>query len=164
MKSDSKIMDPEDLQVCLARWRGSGRSIAFTNGCFDLLHVGHVTLLDKCRELGDKVVVGLNGDASVTRLKGTRRPIVREYDRARVLAALATIDAVTIFNEDTPLNLIRRIRPNVLVKGGDYTESSVVGAEDVRSWGGRVEIVPIVQGFSSTETIARVERALVLTR
>ena len=151
-------MNLDDLELRIASWRSTGQVIVFTNGCFDLLHFGHVTLLERCRELGDKVIVGVNGDASVLRLKGPRRPIICECERARVLAALAATDAVTIFNEDTPLNLICRIRPHILVKGGDYIESSVVGADEVKSWGGRVEIVPTVEGFSTTELLERMTR------
>ena len=126
-----------------------------SNGCFDILHVGHITLLEQCREFGDKVVIGLNSDASVKRLKGPTRPVVGEKDRARVLAALGSTDAVVIFDEATPLELIRSLRPDVLVKGGDYTSSTIVGADDMPTWGGRVEIVPTIDGVSTTNTIRK---------
>ena len=155
MKGPDKILDLEHLLVRLAEWRANGDRIVFTNGCFDILHVGHITLLEQCREFGDKVVLGVNSDASVRRLKGPTRPLVGENDRARVLAALGSTDAVIIFDQATPLELIRSLRPDVLVKGGDYTTSTIVGADDVTTWGGRVEIVPTVNGVSTTNTIAK---------
>ena len=151
--SGEKILSLERLQRRVAEWRAAGETVVFTNGCFDLLHVGHITLLENCRKFGSKLVLGLNSDASVSRLKGPTRPIVGEYQRARVMAALASVDAVTLFLEDTPLELIRAIRPNVLVKGGDYTVATVVGHEEVLAQGGRVEIVPTVEGFSTTSIV-----------
>jgi D-beta-D-heptose 7-phosphate kinase/D-beta-D-heptose 1-phosphate adenosyltransferase len=155
MKGLDKILDLEHLLVRLAEWRANGDRIVFTNGCFDILHVGHITLLEQCREFGDKVVIGLNSDASVKGLKGSTRPVVGEKERARVLAALGSTDAVIIFDEATPLELIRSLRPDVLVKGGDYTSSTIVGADDMSTWGGRVEIVPTVDGVSTTNTIRK---------
>jgi D-beta-D-heptose 7-phosphate kinase/D-beta-D-heptose 1-phosphate adenosyltransferase len=155
MKGPDKILDLEHLLVRLAEWRANGERIVFTNGCFDILHVGHITLLEQCREFGDKVVIGLNSDASVKGLKGPARPLVGEKERARVLAALGSTDAVIIFDAPTPLDLIRSLRPDVLVKGGDYTASTIVGAEDMTTWGGRVEIVPTVNGASTTNTIRK---------
>ena len=137
-------------------WRRSiTGTLVFTNGVFDLLHRGHIDILSAAREQGDALMVGVNTDASVRRLKGPERPIRAEADRAYVLAALESIDAVVLFDEDTPLELIRRIRPDVIVKGGDYTPQTVVGAEDVRSWGGRVVIVPITPGHSTTSIVER---------
>jgi D-beta-D-heptose 7-phosphate kinase/D-beta-D-heptose 1-phosphate adenosyltransferase len=158
--SHEKVLDNEQLQVRIAEWRATGHRLVFTNGCFDILHVGHVTLLEQCRRYGDKLIVAINSDASVQSLKGSARPVVGESERARVLAALASTDAVTIFSEQTPINLIRRIRPDVLVKGGDYTTATVVGAEDVISWGGRVEIVATVPGYSTSNTIARMKTSV----
>jgi len=155
--SAEKVMPRERLLLRAAEWRAAGDRIVFTNGCFDLLHVGHITLLEKCRELGDRLVLGINTDASVRRLKGASRPVVNEQDRARVLSALAAVDAVVLFDEDTPLELIRAMQPDVLVKGGDYTEATVVGAEVVRKHGGRVEIVPTVEGFSTTNILQRMK-------
>jgi D-beta-D-heptose 7-phosphate kinase/D-beta-D-heptose 1-phosphate adenosyltransferase len=155
MKGPDKILDLPHLLVRLAEWRANGDRIVFTNGCFDILHVGHITLLEQCREFGDKVVIGLNSDASVNRLKGPTRPLVGEKERARVLAALGSTDAVIIFDEPTPFELIRCVRPDVLVKGGDYTTATIVGADDVVTWGGRVEIVPTVIGASTTNTIRK---------
>jgi D-beta-D-heptose 7-phosphate kinase/D-beta-D-heptose 1-phosphate adenosyltransferase len=149
-----KILDLDRLLVRVAEWRTSGHTIVFTNGCFDILHVGHIALLEECRRFGDKVVVGINSDASVSRLKGPDRPVVSERERARILAALSATDAIATFDAPTPIDLIAALRPDVLVKGGDYTEEGIVGAPEVRSWGGRVVIVPTVQGFSTTN-IAR---------
>ena len=153
--SAEKILDGERLSKRIAEWRASGETIVFTNGCFDLLHVGHITLLEDCRRFGSKVVLGLNSDSSVQRLKGPTRPVVGETERARVMAALAAVDAVVLFDEDTPLELIRTIKPNVLVKGGDYNIETVVGHEDVIASGGRVEIVPTVEGFSTTNIVKK---------
>jgi D-beta-D-heptose 7-phosphate kinase / D-beta-D-heptose 1-phosphate adenosyltransferase len=150
-----KILDLGRIKLRVAEWRASGETIVFTNGCFDLLHVGHITLLEDCRRFGSKLVLGLNADASVCRLKGPARPIVAERERARVMAALAAVDAVVLFEEDTPLELIRALRPDVLVKGGDYTIDTVVGHEDVIAAGGRVEIVPTVEGFSTTNIVKK---------
>lgn len=140
-----------------ARWRGGvvGR-VVFTNGVFDLLHPGHVDVLVAARRLGDALVVGVNADASVRRLKGPTRPVRTEMERARVLAALEVVDAVVIFEEDTPLELIRSLAPDVLVKGGDYAPNTMVGADEVRRRGGEVVVVPLTPGYSTTATLARV--------
>ncbi len=155
LSGTEKILDRRHLQARIADWRAAGETIVFTNGCFDLLHVGHITLLEDCRKFGTKLVLGLNSDASVSRLKGPTRPIVAENERARVMAALAAVDAVVFFTEDTPLELIREIKPDVLVKGGDYTIETVVGHEDVLAAGGRVAIVPTVEGFSTTNIVRK---------
>jgi D-beta-D-heptose 7-phosphate kinase/D-beta-D-heptose 1-phosphate adenosyltransferase len=155
LTAGEKILDLDRIKLRVAEWRASGETIVFTNGCFDLLHVGHITLLEDCRRFGSKLVLGLNADASVCRLKGPTRPIVSERERARVMAALAAVDAVVLFEEDTPLELIRALKPNVLVKGGDYTVETVVGHEDVLASGGRVEIVPTVEGFSTTNIVKK---------
>ena len=151
--SDEKALALNQLEVRVAEWRASGHTIVFTNGCFDILHVGHIALLETCRRLGGKVVVGINSDASVSCLKGPTRPVVKERERARMLAALAATDAVVVFDAPTPIDLVLALRPDVLVKGGDYTEESVVGAPEVRSWGGRVVIAPTVDGFSTTNIL-----------
>lgn len=136
------------------RWREqqSGR-IVFTNGVFDLLHPGHVDVLLGARRAGDRLVVGVNSDASVRRLKGPERPVRSEAERAYVLAALEVVDCVVVFEQDTPLELIRVMRPDVLVKGGDYAESTIVGAADVRAWGGDVRVIPLTPGQSTTNII-----------
>jgi len=152
-----KILDGERLTQRIKEWRAAGESIVFTNGCFDLLHVGHITLLEDCRRFGSKLVLGLNSDDSIRRLKGPSRPIVGDRERSRVMAALAAVDAVVLFEEDTPLELIRTVKPDVLVKGGDYIAENVVGYEDVMAHGGRVEIVPTVEGFSTTNIVRKLQ-------
>ncbi len=131
--------------------------MVFTNGCFDVLHAGHVHLLEQTAALGDLLVVGLNSDASVRRLKGESRPLNTEDDRACVLGALGSVDSVVVFDEDTPIRLIEAIRPDVLVKGGDYTRDGVIGADIVEKGGGRVAIIPLVDGLSTSATIARMK-------
>jgi len=143
----------------IEQWRSRGKRIVFTNGCFDLLHPGHVAYLEKARELGDALVVGLNDDGSVRHLKGDRRPINPLPDRARMLAALGMVDIVIAFSGDTPLELIRALRPDVLVKGGDYEPDMIVGAGEVRASGGEVVAIPFVEGYSTTALIARIRDA-----
>jgi rfaE bifunctional protein nucleotidyltransferase chain/domain len=139
-----------------AAWRKAvGGPVVFTNGVFDLLHPGHIDVLAHARSLGDALIVGLNSDSSVQRIKGPDRPIRSEAERAYVLAALRDVDAVVTFSEDTPLTLIRRLRPDVLVKGGDYEPDTVVGRDDVESWGGRVVIVPLRAGQSTSSIIEK---------
>ena len=150
----AKILERADL---LARYgRPRGMRVVFTNGCFDLLHPGHVQLLQDARAQGDVLVVGLNSDASVRRLKGQDRPLVPEGARALVLAGLASVDAVTFFEEDTPRELILALLPDVLVKGGDYAADDVVGRHEVESAGGRVEILPYLPGYSTSALVARI--------
>ncbi len=157
--AEEKILSVDRLRMRVTAWRSAGQSIVFTNGCFDLLHLGHITLLESARREGDRLIVAINSDTSVQELKGPSRPIVNEHDRARTLAALSAVDAIIIFDESTPLSLIETFRPEVIVKGGDYNENSVVGAREVRSWGGRVRIIPTVPGFSTTKMIAGVMKA-----
>jgi len=154
-QTKEKTLDLGHLITRAAEWRAAGHTVVFTNGCFDILHVGHIALLEDCRQFGGKVVVGINSDASVSRLKGPSRPIVGERERSRILAALAATDAIVIFDSPTPIDLILVLHPDVLVKGGDYTEVSVVGAAEVASWGGRVVIVPNVEGFSTTNIVRK---------
>ena len=139
----------------LMRYKELGKSVVFTNGCFDILHVGHVTYLQKAKDLGDILVVGLNSDDSVRRLKGESRPINNESDRREVLLALRSVDFVAVFEEDTPLDLIKAIKPDILVKGGDYTVDTIVGADFVIENGGKVEVIPLVEGKSTTSIIER---------
>ena len=136
--------------------RRSGERVAFTNGCFDILHAGHVRLLTAARGTADALVVGLNDDASVTRLKGPSRPLVPQAERAELLAALEAVDRVVLFGEDTPLATILALRPDVLVKGADWAEDAIVGAGEVKSWGGRVARVQLVPGTSTTTIIERI--------
>ena len=142
-----------------AAWRHAlaPRTVVFTNGVFDLLHPGHVDVLLAARREGDALVVGLNSDASVRRLKGPSRPVRGQAERAYVLAALAMVDAVVIFDQDTPLELIEVLQPDVLVKGGDYTEATIVGAPEVRARGGRVVVVPLTPGQSTTAIVRRLQ-------
>lgn len=151
----NKILGKGDLPKRLQQWRDQGFRIVFTNGCFDLLHRGHVEYLSKAADMGDVLVVGLNTDASVRRLKGPTRPINKEDDRALLLSALSFVDAVVLFGEDTPYELIREVRPDVLVKGADYRREEIVGYEFVTSYGGRVETIPFVDGYSTTKLINR---------
>ncbi|HIU63731.1 MAG TPA: D-glycero-beta-D-manno-heptose-7-phosphate kinase [Candidatus Avacidaminococcus intestinavium] len=144
----------EEVAALSANWHASGEKIVFTNGCFDLLHVGHVTYLEKAARLGKHLIVGLNTDASVKRLKGETRPLVGEYERARVLAALACVDSVVLFDEDTPAELIKAIKPDILVKGGDYLPEEVVGREDA----GEVQIIDFEEGFSTTGIIEKIAK------
>ncbi|RRA49672.1 bifunctional D-glycero-beta-D-manno-heptose-7-phosphate kinase/D-glycero-beta-D-manno-heptose 1-phosphate adenylyltransferase HldE [Acidipila sp. EB88] len=155
LQASEKLLELAHLQTRVGAWRSKGQRVVFTNGCFDLLHVGHITLMEDARRQGDRLVVAINSDRSVSELKGPTRPVVQERDRGRVLAALAAVDAVIVFDEPTPLELIIALKPDVIVKGGDYVESTVVGAKEVRSWGGEVKIVPTVEGFSTSKLIAR---------
>ncbi len=152
---DEKILPLDRLLARVTGWRATGARVVFTNGCFDILHIGHIRLLEQARRQGDCLIVGLNSDASVRRLKGPSRPIVADSERAGILAALSSVDAVVVFDESTPLRLIEAIRPDVLVKGGDYSQDSVVGAREVLAWGGRVELIPLVRGVSTTRLIAK---------
>lgn len=132
------------------------RSVVFTNGCFDLIHPGHVRLLEQAKSLGRTLVVGINSDASVRGLKGEERPIIPELERQEMLMALKPVDAVLIFDEPDPLNVIMAIRPEVLVKGGDWSRDTIIGAAEVESWGGRVVVIPLEPGYSSTALIERI--------
>ena len=153
----AKLKTAGELAVIRAQMHARGQKLVFTNGCFDLLHPGHIRLLSEAKKLGDVLVVGLNSDASVKRLKGDSRPILSEHDRAQVLGGLDAVDFVVLFEEDTPLSLIEAIRPGVLVKGGDYTESTVVGASLVKEWGGEVALIPLVPGRSTTSMVERMK-------
>jgi len=157
LEQGAKVQSLQGLLEQVRLWRAKGERVVFTNGCFDLLHVGHVTYLERARRYGHRLVVGLNTDASVRGLKGPDRPLIREDDRARVLAALASVDAVVLFDEATPLRLIEALRPDVLAKGADYREEDVVGAAEVKSWGGRVVLVPLVEDRSTSGIIRRMQ-------
>lgn len=132
----------------------------FTNGCFDIVHLGHIDYLEKARALGDRLVLGLNTDASVSRIKGPLRPVVNEYARSRLMAAMAFIDLVVLFDEPTPKELIEAIRPDILVKGDDYTVATIVGADFVLANGGSVETIPLVKGYSTTSLIERIKQSM----
>lgn len=147
---EQKIQSPEQLQRTLARWREAGDTIVFTNGCFDILHFGHLHYLAQARDLGSRLVIGLNSGESVRRLKGPTRPINDETTRAHLLAALEVVDAVVFFADDTPLELIRIVQPDILVKGGDWKPEQIVGSELVLARGGKVQSLPFVEGYSTT--------------
>lgn len=155
LQSQEKILTLDRLQTRVSAWRSAGQTVVFTNGCFDLLHIGHLKLLEDARREGGRLIVAINSDASVRNLKGPSRPIVGEQERARILAALAVVDAIIVFDDPTPLQLILTLRPDVIVKGSDYSQETVVGAKEVQSWGGRLKIVPTVEGFSTTKLIAK---------
>lgn len=151
-----KICDLAQLMAKVDAWKKSKQKIVFTNGCFDLLHAGHVTYLEAAKKRGDKLILGLNTDRSVSAIKGPTRPVVHESDRARVLAALESVDAVILFDEDTPLNLINAIKPNVIAKGSDYAASQVVGGVEVQSWGGEIALIDLVEGRSTTGILNKI--------
>lgn len=151
-----KIMTREQLLRQVNGWRVLGRRVVFTNGCFDILHHGHLDLLAKAANHGNVLVVGVNTDSSVQRLKGPTRPVTNEQDRLFQLASLMCVDAVCLFDEDTPAELIKLIKPDVLVKGGDYTIDKIVGADFVLQSGGQVEIIPFVEGYSTTGLISKI--------
>jgi rfaE bifunctional protein nucleotidyltransferase chain/domain len=154
--STSKIRSVPELARELKRLQGHGKRIVFTNGCFDLLHVGHTRYLERARALGDYLVVAVNSDRSMRRIKGPERPILPEQDRAEILAAFAFVDFVTIFDEDDPLKVIQSLEPDVLVKGGDWTPEKIIGREFVEQRGGRVVTIPYVAGASTTSIIQRI--------
>ena len=154
----SKIQTREELVKTVARWRFLGKTISFTNGCFDILHAGHIASLSEAAREGDVLIVGLNTDASTKRLKGEERPVNHQESRLLLLASLIMVDAVTLFDEDTPLELIKAIMPDVIVKGGDYTLEQMIGAKEVMENGGRVVINPILEGHSTTGIIGKIRK------
>jgi rfaE bifunctional protein nucleotidyltransferase chain/domain len=151
--SSDKIVNAEEALKIRSNWKISNQKIVFTNGCFDILHLGHVDYLEKARQTGDKLILGLNTDASVKKLKGPSRPINNEYARARVLAALEFVDLVILFAEETPLELIKYLQPDILVKGNDYSIETIVGAKEVLANGGEVKTIELVPDYSTTKTI-----------
>lgn len=150
-----KIQTLNQVQDNIQKWQQNGEKVVFTNGCFDILHLGHVDYLEKARQKGQRLVVGLNSDDSVKRLKGENRPINSEYARARLLASLGFTDAIIIFAEDTPLDLITSLLPDILVKGSDYSVENIVGATEVIANGGSVETIDLVEGYSTTKIIEK---------
>jgi len=157
MSSAHKILTFPEARKKIAHWKSIGEKTVFSNGCFDIIHAGHVDYLEKARQKGDHLVVGLNTDKSVTVIKGKNRPIVDEISRSRVLAALEFVDAVILFDEDTPLNLIKTLNPDILVKGKDYEISNIVGADFVLQNGGKVETIELTEGHSSTNVINKIK-------
>ncbi len=154
--SEGKIMSATKAALCSKKLKMQNRKVIFTNGCFDLLHAGHVKLLQKAKTFGHVLIVGINTDSSIRRLKGAKRPVLGEEDRSHIIAALDSVDGVVLFDEDTPLKLIGKVKPDVLVKGGDYAPSSVVGRDVVEKQGGRVEIIPLVDGKSTSGLIEKI--------
>lgn len=154
---NSKIMSSAALAKKLSEVKSKGKRVVFTNGCFDILHVGHVDYLSKARKLGDILVVGLNSDSSVRKIKGLGRPINKERDRAKILSSLYFVDYVTIFDESTPEKLIKQLKPSVLVKGGDWKKDDIVGGDFIASIGGRVATIPFVNGYSTTYLINKIK-------
>ena len=156
----SGLLTLEQAIVRFAREKRNGRKIVFTNGCFDLLHPGHIRSLEQARALGDALIVGLNSDASVRELKGAGRPVLPENERAEILAALECVDAVVIFHEPTPREIISRLLPDVLVKGGDWPGNQIIGREEVEAAGGRVVSVPVVPGYSTSAILDRIRQGV----
>jgi rfaE bifunctional protein nucleotidyltransferase chain/domain len=156
MKRSPKIVSRAELARISRRMAGQGRRLVLTNGCFDLLHAGHVRLLEKARGLGDALAVAVNSDASVRKLKGRGRPIVEEGERMEILAALESVDYVILFPEPTPERLIKTVRPRILVKGGDWRKSRIVGRDTVEAGGGRVQVVPLRKGVSTSLIVSRI--------
>ena len=154
----NKILERNALKDKLKELRKKGKKIAFTNGCFDILHVGHVRYLREAKKTADVLVLALNSDSSVRSIKGEKRPLMNEKERAEILTALECIDFVTIFQELTPLELINYLKPDILIKGGDWPEEKVVGREEVKKWGGRVAIIPEVEGKSTTNIVEKIKK------
>lgn len=157
--TSAKILSRQQAIEQVEQWHRDGLKVVFTNGCFDIVHLGHIDYLEKARHLGDKLILGLNTDASVSRIKGPLRPVVNEQARARLMAALEFIDAVTLFDEPTPKELIEAVRPDILVKGDDYTVNTIVGADFVVTNGGSVQTVSLVKGYSTTALIERIKNS-----
>ena len=153
----SKILDKERLLVKLTNWKEENKKIVFTNGCFDLIHLGHIELIARSADLGDILIIGVNTDNSIKRLKGKNRPIVEEISRAKQLAALEFVDAVVFFDQDTPIDLIKMINPNVITKGGDYNTDQVIGNDIVTQNNGEVVIIPLTQGYSTTSILEKIK-------
>jgi D-glycero-beta-D-manno-heptose 1-phosphate adenylyltransferase len=154
----AKICDLDSLKTIIKGWQAEQLKVVFTNGVFDLVHIGHITYLAKAAELGHKLVIGLNSDSSGKRLKGPERPVNDQDNRAALLAALFFVDAVVVFSEDTPLNLIGSLLPDILVKGADYTVENIVGAKEVIANGGEVKTINFVEGYSSTSIIQKIRK------
>ena len=158
-KINNKIFSANNLVTQVNTWRKSDKKIVFTNGCFDIIHRGHIEVLAQTADLGDKLIIGLNSDISIQKLKGENRPIINETSRAILLAALDFVDAIILFSEETPLNLINTLKPDILAKGGDYEINTIVGHEIVQENGGQVILVPFINGFSSTNIINKIRNS-----
>ena len=156
-KLKAKILKIKDLSQSIKQWRLNGDKIVFTNGCFDLIHLGHLEILARSADLGDKLIVAINSDVSIKKIKGNSRPIIEEDSRAKQLAAIEFIDAVILFNEDTPYNLINILKPDVLTKGGDYKKNDIVGNQLINKEQGEVVIIPLTQGYSTTSILEKIK-------
>lgn len=157
-QSSQKIVSQQELKALIQDWQSKGLKVVFSNGCFDIVHLGHIDYLEKARFLGDKLVIGLNSDASVKRLKGETRPINDGHARSRMLAAFGFVDGVTIFDEETPKDLISYLLPDILVKGSDYSVENIVGADTVIANGGEVKTIDLVEGFSTSTLIEKLKQ------
>ena len=156
-KINNKIFDLQNLIKKIEKWRSENKKIVFTNGCFDLIHLGHIEILARSADYGDKLIIGVNSDLSIKKLKGENRPIIEESSRIRQLSALEFVDAVVLFDEETPIKLIESIKPNVITKGGDYTAKNVVGNEVVSQKNGEVVIIPLTRGYSTTSILNKIK-------
>lgn len=154
---ENKILDRKTLSSLLAVWSFQKKKVVFTNGCFDILHLGHIDYLSKAKDLGNVLIIGLNTDLSVQRLKGEDRPVVNEHARAMLLASLYFVDAVVLFDEDTPYELINTVQPNILVKGSDYKEEDIVGYDIVKSNGGSIKTIDFLEGYSTSSIIKKLK-------
>jgi len=159
-KTSAKIKTLPEATKQVAVWKSKGEKVVFTNGCFDIVHLGHVDYLEKARNLGDRLVVGLNTDNSVSRFKGPERPLQDNDSRSRIMAAFQFVDLVVFFNEDTPLNLITQLVPNILVKGSDYLAENIVGADVVKEHGGEVKTIDFVPGYSTTRIVDKIKKTI----
>jgi rfaE bifunctional protein nucleotidyltransferase chain/domain len=157
--SELKLKTLPEAEEVIKQWQAKGDKVVFSNGCFDIVHLGHIDYLEKARALGDRLVIGVNTDNSVSRLKGPLRPVVNEYARARLLAALEFVDTVILFDEPTPKELIESLKPDILVKGSDYREDEVVGADFVKRNGGEVKLINLVDGYSTTSLIEKIKKS-----
>lgn len=156
-KIEKKIQTIEQGKNTVQDWISKNETIVFTNGCFDILHLGHLDYLCKAKDLGSKLIVGVNSSNSVKKLKGPSRPVNSTQSRSKLLAGFECIDLIVVFNEDTPLNLIQSLKPNILVKGGDYTFETIVGAEEVKNYGGQVKIIPFLPGYSTSKIVTKIQ-------
>ena len=155
----SKICTLNDLKEKVIQWKKDGEKVIFTNGCFDIIHRGHIEVLANTADLGDKLIIGLNTDSSIQKLKGLNRPIIDEESRALLLASLSFVDAIILFAQDNPLNLIKILNPDILAKGGDYSIDTIIGHEIIRKNGGKVVLIPFIDGFSSSKIISKIKES-----
>lgn len=157
-KLTNKIYKIDDLLIDVVNWKKEGCKIVFTNGCFDIVHKGHIELLAKTADLGDKLIIAINSDTSIKALKGKNRPIIDQQARSLLLSALSFVDAVILFEEETPLNLIQKLLPNILAKGGDYNKEEIIGYKEVKENGGKIITIPLTHGFSTTNIVNQIKQ------